>query len=368
MTAHDEAAKRVARVGLRHAEEVITLDVVGAEQLLAWAARERVAGLLAAALDEGTIVIPDEQVEAVQHLQLGALRTALAAEAAAAEAIGLLTQAGIRCTVLKGVASAHLDHQHPELRSFNDADVLLPRGATPTAVSVLERAGYRRQEPGLAPWWERRYARAVVVHDPDGLEVDLHTRIATGYFGERLTADLLFRGVSPTIVLGDLQFDALADPSRLLSSCYAAVLSRGSHVRLLRDIAQQLLVTGCDWREAAAIATEADGEAVLARGLLRAQDALDLAPHDAFEWAGEVTPSARAARALELSIAGESEGFRADARSTLLALGTVDRARYLAGLALPPSANRRARGLTITHRVRAARSLAASAVSRRRDG
>jgi hypothetical protein len=368
MSIIDGAKLCVAAGGLRPAQAPIILSTPEAAQLVAWADTERITGLLDSAIHDGSIGLSDEHVDEVRHLHLGALRTSLAAEAAAAEAIGLLTSVGVRCTLLKGIASAHLDHDRPELRTFNDADMLLPRGTLPAAIDVLERAGYRRQQPGLAPWWEQRYARAVVMHDPDGLEVDLHTRIAAGYFGERLHAESLFTSTVAIIDLGGHRFEALPDASRLLSSCFAAVLSRGTHVRLLRDIAQQLLVTGCDWRDAASIATDVDSDAVLAQGLLRAERALGLDPHEAFEWARGVVPSARAARALHLSVTGESEGFRADARSTLLALGPIDRARYLAGLALPPRANRHARGLGFGHRMRSARSLATSTVSRRRAG
>ena len=272
------------------------------------------------------------------------LRSSLAAEAAAVAAVDALDATGIDVTLFKGLANAHLDYTRPEHRTFFDADLLVARNDFGAAVDALVAAGFTRSTPPIRERWEQRFARATELRSPDGIEIDLHASLATGYFGERLDHDAL-RANADWIQLAGRRHRTFGPAERLLISSYSIVLSRGPGVRLLRDLAQQLLVTGADWRRAAELA--GDGDVVVARGLIEAADRLGF-DHEAVDWARTVAPTRTAARALAYADDAHHQGWSADARSTMLALGQTERIRFLAGVVLPSRANLRARGRTIT--------------------
>ncbi len=188
-----------------------------------------------------------------------------------------------------------------------------------------------------------------------GVEVDLHLALAVGWFGVALDHQRLMSLPAESIELGGVPAAALPGPARVLSTCYAIVLSRGDHDRLLRDLAQQLLVGNHSWNEAVALA--GDGDVVLHTALRLAVEAIPpLGAHPAAS-AADPAPSNEAAAALRLAERAATEGWAADARSTLRALSWVDRTLFLAGLALPPRANRVARGRSLPGQLRRATTL-----------
>jgi hypothetical protein len=263
--------------------------------------------------------------------------------------------------LVKGLAAAHLDYPGTEWRHSGDADLLVRRADLDRVCGALARRGFRRTELSLGWWWERRYMKAMVWESPSDVEVDVHAAIAVGYFGMSLDHDALTDRPSSSISLGGIAARGLGDASRFVTSCYAAVLGRGAQLRLLRDIAQQLLVTDIDWRRAVELARRGDGESVMATAMVRTAAVLGLdMSHEALAWAASVVPSRRARTALDLARKGETAGWSADARSALLALGPVDKARFLAGIAVPPPANRAARGRTLRATMRRARSFVRS--------
>ena len=79
-----------------------------------------------------------------------------------------------------------------------------------------------------------------------------------------------------------------------------------------------------------------DGEVVIARALSTVASTFGpgLLEPDALAWAPTVTPTKTARRALELAQRAHDVGWSADARSTTLALGPTDTARYLSGIAV----------------------------------
>ncbi len=351
----DDAAARTAVLGWAlpgAAARPVTLTSGQADPLFTWASDHRLGGLLWAALDGGAITLATADIERARDLQLGELRRSLRIEATAAQVVEALAEAGVRSRLLKGLAAAHLDYPDPAWRNSVDADVLIGRRDLTRALETLAGLGITRSRPGLAPWWERRFARTVELSSPAGVEVDLHMALAVGWFGVRLDHDHLLALPADTFALGGVPAPTLPGPARLLATCYSIVLSRGDHDRLLRDLAQQLLVSGCDWSAALAIARSGDGEAVLHEALRLAGNAIPaLAAHSAVR-SGALTPSRSAAEALLFARRAERDGWAADARSTLRALGRIDRARFLAGLAVPPRASRRARGRTLPDQLR----------------
>lgn len=330
----------------------VALTSEQADTLFTWAAGHRLGGLLWAALDGGAITLAPAEAERARDLHVGELRTTLRIEATAARVVETLAAAGVDSWLLKGLAAAHLDYPDPAWRNSADTDVLIARRDLTRSLGALAGIGIIRSRPGLAPWWERRFARTVELCSPIGVEVDLHVALAVGWFGVRLDHDQLVASPAETFDLGSVIAAALPGPARVLSTCYSIVLSRGGHDRLLRDLAQQLLVSECDWSDALALARTGDGEAVLHEALRLATAAIPaLAAHHA-AGADAPAPSQQAAEALQLARHAEQDGWTADARSTLRALGWMDRARFLFGLAMPPRANRSARGRTVADQVR----------------
>jgi hypothetical protein len=333
-------------------------DAAELGELITWAQTERLDGLLWSALTAGRIRTPsvgdravtevEEALDGARDAHLSGLRSSLAAEATGVAAVAALTRAGIEPILFKGLANAHLDYDRPEHRTFFDADLLVERDEFAAAVEVLVAAGFTRATPPLRERWERRFARAIELRSPDGVEVDLHASLATGYFGEILDHDALRNEAGPgasTVHLAGVDHRCFGPAGRLLISGYAIVLSRGPGIRLVRDLAQQLVVTGADWQHAVRLA--GDGECVLAAALLETARQLGI-HHDAVEWARTVTPSPAAARALAYAGDAHHQGWSADARSTMLALGPLERIRFLGGVVLPSRANLRARGRTVT--------------------
>jgi hypothetical protein len=309
----------------------VVLDDEASCRLRLWADQTRLDGALWAAHEAGAVVLTPGEADLLREAHVRAQHRSLACEARAAEVSELLASHGIESRVLKGLAAGRLDSPDPALRTVGDVDLLVRRREFGAALDVLAAAGHRRVELAPARWWERRYGRAATLKGAAGMEIDVHASIAVGYFGVRLDHDTLFEAGSEPIDLGGITVQALAGPARLLASCYAVVLSRGIRHRLWRDVVLQVRGAPGRWQDAADLAARFDGEAVVAGGLLAAAEGTGaMLPDEALTWARSVRPSARAARALAFAEAGEEEGWRADARSTLLALGPWDRALFLA--------------------------------------
>lgn len=334
---HEAAARQlVAGWGFTsRPDRPLVLDDATAERLERWAGPSGVDGVMWNAIESGSLEMSEAACERAHASHLRWQHRTLLAEGTALVAVDILSTAGIESRVLKGIASAHLDHPQPSLRTSNDADLLVARRDLIRAIDLLDERGFIRHERHLGRRWERRFGRAATLRVPSGADVDVHATIGTGYFGRRLEQvhDLAGLG-SEAFDLGGAPMLALDGPARLLTSCYAAVLSRGPRLRLWRDIATQLTIANLDWRAAVGLAAACDGTAVIARGILDSQAETHFeTSHPSVSWARQVDPDHAAARALGLLEADEADGWTAEARSTMLALGSVDRARFVSGIA-----------------------------------
>jgi len=340
--------------GLRHTPlDAVELDEPAAGALIPWVRNERLDGPLIRALDAGAITLPAAQADQARSQHLEAQHRALACEAMALGALEILQGAGVAAWVLKGPAAAHLDYPDPALRSFVDVDLLLERADLLVAVRALEAEGFGRSEPDSARWWERRYARTIVLRSPERIELDLHAAIVDSYFGVRLDHATLFALGHDRIILGGAEVRALAPPARLLASAYAATISWGPQLRLLRDVGHQLVVSQVDWAAAAELARAADGEAVVAAAIVRAAEVTGFGPeHPAVQWAAQLTPSRRVAEALALVATVPAAGWTAAARSALAALGPLDRTLFIVGVTTHALRHRGERGRTLADQVR----------------
>lgn len=289
--------------------------------LLPWAAEHRLVGLLYEAA-----LLAGQRVDEIDRAHLAILRQVLAVEAEAGRAIEVLRNAGTEPVVFKGVAAAHLDFENPGNRSFYDVDVLLARVDFGVALDALEAAGWRRLESRLGRRWEQRFARATTFISDDGVELDVHAMVAAGYFGVQLDEGAL-REQTVGFDLGGVTMTAFDVDARLLTSCFAVVLSRGGSLRLVRDVAQQVLVSCADWERAGTLSGE--GNVVVARAFEAVNPWIEL-PEEAMAWAGRVAASAsrRQLRGLAFADRAQQSGWRDDAIGELMGLGPVDRLAY----------------------------------------
>jgi hypothetical protein len=313
--------------------------------------RDRIQGLFAAAAMAGAVHGPGlpERAFAVHHDELS---TSLLAEEAAVLAHDALGEIDVEVAALKGIASAHLDYADPAMRVFGDADLLVRTTDLGRALPVLEAAGFVRRRPAVRPWWERRYGRSVTMDAPNGSELDVHLRLAGGYFGARLDHGAIWSRAETSFTLGGRRFVALCPEDRLLHACCHAVLGNRSGLRAHRDVAQLVLVTGADWRRVVDRAAQAGAAVVIAAAVRASWDALALASHEVDAWACSHPVSVIDARMLAACQDAFQSDWTPEGRSVLSALGPVDRMLFLLGLAFPSRASLHARGRTRLGHVR----------------
>lgn len=333
------------------AQPLMIDDVVGGE-ILSWCATDRTEGLTAAALAAGFVARagPDgndggwvTDLTAAFHQ---GLRQCLLAEETMVRAVHALTAAGLCHRVLKGVATAHLDYADPADRMFGDADVLIERAGLTAALDALRRAGFSRDEAPPRGWWERRFARAVVLTRPNGSELDLHVAIAGGYFGRRLDHGRLWATAGQSLVVGGTEMVSLGADDRLLHACLSAEVSKMSGIRALRDVAGLVLGGQADWRRTIANAQESGVDVVVARAIHRAWIELDLPDHPAHRWS-EITPlDSSQVEAFDRFVPGDADSWAVEASGTLAALAWKYRPAFLLGVVAPSRANLQSRGMT----------------------
>lgn len=362
MTPIETLLGQAACGGLAIAKGCSPMEVLPAQhaELIDGARSHRIIGLLSAALDDGLLVGEPSLREAVAEHHLAALRTSLRCEEAAVSTIAILQCAAISSRVLKGVAHAHLDYDDPAMRTFGDVDILVPRAAYAAALQCLLQSGYTRDHPAVRGWWERRFAKAVVLLAPNGVEVDLHLTLTGGFYGLSIPDADLFASDGEGWTLAGHGLLALPRAQRLVQAAYHAILGGGSGLRAQRDVAQLLTTptvtttTGTPMLDdAVACAAGWNGEAVLALAIRRSWDSLQL-PRDqaAAAWARDYTVTsddlARVASYTDRSLLG----WAAEGRGAIGALHWPDRLAYTTGLLIPSSASLQARGRTWRQHVR----------------
>lgn len=300
-------------------------------RLLPWAQEHRVTGLLwAAAQSLGQVP------EAIVHAHVATLRQALAVEAEACRALDVLQTQHIDSVVLKGVASAHVDYDDPSDRTFYDVDILVGREDLAAAAAALGDAGWTHVPSALGTQWEARFARAVQLVSPNHVEIDLHAAVGAGYFSTRLDLDAMWSSLH-TFELGGRTLRCFDRDSRLVTSCFALVLTRGGSLRLVRDVAQQALASGSSFERAAVLA--GDGDVVVAGAVDMVHEWIPL-PAEVVEWAQSVRSSRVQRAGMALARRAQTQGWRADAFGELLGLGPRRAAAFF--------------GLIVSHRLRSA--------------
>lgn len=162
-----------------------------------------------------------EQRSVARGLWADAMRHALRVEGVAAWSADRLGELGIEFRVLKGVASAHIDHHRPEQRQFGDLDLLVRGEDLPRVVAVYESQGWTRRFPEPRPGFDRRFTKSVSLSGP--AEVDVHRMIVDRPLGSRLPLDELW-AQSTSFIVGGVSLQALSAADRLIHASAHAVL------------------------------------------------------------------------------------------------------------------------------------------------
>jgi Uncharacterised nucleotidyltransferase len=203
-----------------------------------WPARiERVVPLLYQLVDTVPTDLDEEKRRDIRQLQGATLSRCVQLEHHLVAATRLFAEHGIRSVVLKGGATAHIDYPDPSWREVGDIDLLIDPADRVGATALLEREAWTQ---GYAlPAGHEDFTHAVTFVR-DGMELDLHQRIAHRALGLRVpTRELLDRAV-PFEIAGS-EVLALDDIDRLIHAALHAVTSRGSY-RRLSSVADVLLL------------------------------------------------------------------------------------------------------------------------------
>lgn len=307
-----------ARHGLVAEPRTLTLEGDDARRALQLARSDRLSGLLAQAIDAGTLETDADTHRAIVRTWHEQLRAGVVLEALIVRASRLLTESGVDHRLTKGAAVAHLDYDDPSSRPFGDVDLVVHPDHWNRALAVLTESGYRRQAAPLPGNYDERYGKGATLTSPERLELDLHRRFAIGRFGVTSQVANVFEHTD-VVELGGVKVPVLAAPDRLLHACYHAVLGGRPRLRAFRDIAQLLLVTETEWESTFERAGSWRADAVAATGIVETWRRLGLATeHPALAHARSIDVSRRDSWAIRQF--AEPTSFRRQALTTIMGL------------------------------------------------
>jgi len=267
--------------------------------LLASAELQRALPWVAAAVAAHRVVGVDDSWRRqlrVRHHR--AVASTMAAHATAAAAVDRIQQAGFEVRVLKGVATGFADHNRPVDRFSSDVDLLI---RSDDMAGVLDAVGASQAPTPRRPGWDEHYGKAITVASGTGVELDLHTALAQGYFGLAVAPDELFDR-SDEITIGDTVAAVLDGPGRLIHAAVHLAASQHSGLHSVRDIPQLVLVSGVDWHDAIDRTRRWGIDALFATGVRRAWASFPLGPHPIVDWARNMQPTGRQRIALRYSM------------------------------------------------------------------
>lgn len=235
------------------------------EDLLAQARRDRVVPILGKAIDDELIEVDDKQREAVANAWNAVMRRCLKLDERLLWLRDELARRGVDLRVLKGPASAHLDHRSPALRQYGDLDVLVRGDDLRAVFETLTAHGMVRSFATPSIEFDRRFIKSASFRGD--VEIDVHRTIADSPLGHRIPTDELW-ATGAQFKIGGVTLEGLPAPLRLLHACLHAhlgppptPLSSHSDVAALLDTVQPdtALATADRWRIDAVVAAAIDG-------------------------------------------------------------------------------------------------------------
>jgi len=279
-TEHDRLTRTVASHGLAGSMLALPdqpLEPEVFDRLVRRVRRQRLTGLLWAAVRQGAMPVTSHQAERAEWAHVEALAGVLALEHLLLDSVATLQAAEIPTRVLKGPVVAHLDYPDPTWRTFGDIDLLVRGQDFDRATRLLTAQGHHRLHPEPRPGFDRRFSKGTSFRTADGLELDLHRSFTMGPFGVRLALDDLWRA-SHEFTVGGHTLHSLPAEERFVHACYHAVLGEISpRLVPLRDVAQLALTRDLDLVRVHRLVRASQGEAVVARAVRHAWHALQIA-------------------------------------------------------------------------------------------
>jgi hypothetical protein len=145
--------------------------------------RHRVQGLVWHSLHDLAAPMPTETGQALADDAAAVAQHNLQAARHSALLLEAFTKAAIPLIFIKGLSLSKLAYRDPFLKMSQDVDVLVPGDAIAAASAELQTLGYRLETPAapshaarLERWHRKR--KESVWRSPDGLQLELHSRLA----------------------------------------------------------------------------------------------------------------------------------------------------------------------------------------------
>lgn len=216
-------------------------------RLLALLKVQRISGFAVAAAEAGVLQLTPEQYPVLLERHREAMAWSLVVERTMLEMAGHVGGASIPYAILKGPSFAHTVYPDPSWRAFGDLDLLVDSVRWRSVSRMLEEAGAERDIPEPRPGFDERFGKAVVFQTDEGVQVDLHVRLALGPFGMWIEAAELLAHAKP-LSLGGCSLWRLEDTDALLHACVHASLGTSPPLLVpLRDVVQLSSVGHIDW-------------------------------------------------------------------------------------------------------------------------
>ena len=285
------------------------------------------------AVADGRLPATDQQADEADELWLEMMRRCLRIEGRLLWLADRLDARGVEVRVLKGSASAHLDHERPELRQFGDLDVLVRGQDMPAVFELLHDDGFLRRFPEPRPGFDQRFTKSVSFVGE--VEIDVHRTVADGPVGHRIPVADLWHDSTPFDV-GNVEVRALAHTERFVHACLHTVLAPPpARLSSLSDVARGLLGDLVEPAHVAEISSRWGVSAVVERAITTA--IAEFWWPEAIDAAWSTTPPLSLTDAILIESHRRHE--TSSAVRALLSLATLpslrDRIAYATALALP---------------------------------
>jgi len=196
---------------------------------------------------------------------LAAVAAGLTIDAATAEAVVALRDAGMRSILLKGPSLDVLLYDPEEPRAYSDIDLLVRGGDLPRAAEVLHSLGYR-ERAGREPSRIVEHAK-VWVRPSDRMYLDLH-RTLGGLDRDDVDAWEVLATNTHSMSVAGTEVEILAEPGQALHVALHAAVSGPVAEKPMIDLSRALdrLAPGT-WKAAALLAARLGAEETFATGL-----------------------------------------------------------------------------------------------------
>jgi hypothetical protein len=215
-------------------------DRVDWTEVIAFAARHRIEGLLVEALGRAGVVSPREAIDSLRARAVSAARLALRQAVEAVRLQSALDRAGIDNLVIKGVVLDMLAWRRIGLKQAWDIDLLVGTADARLAAGILAGEGYVLTTPGKLDdhesWdlWLAHAKECGLVHPQTGLVVELHWRLADPALLPTLGPGSPYRWVALTQTLA---VRTLAAEETFAYLCVHGACHAWSRLKWLADLA-----------------------------------------------------------------------------------------------------------------------------------